>query len=550
MAHRLHRLYPERISADEIEEKRSSVAQKVLVTEKVAQECIDILQQSGLEVDICLETPPEKLRELIASYDALIVRSATKVTREVIEAGTNLKVIGRAGVGVDNIDIAAATECGVIVCNAPVSNIVSAAEHTVAMMLATARNIPQAHAFMKEGKWERHRFAGIELFEKTLAIVGLGRIGALVAERARGFGMKLIGYDPYCSVERAASLGVRLVDSLDEVLTDADFITVHLPKTNETLGMFGPNEMAQMKDGVVVINCARGGIFQEKALADFVAAGKIRAVAIDMFEEEPCFSSPLHDCERAVLTPHIAAVTEEAQARAGRQIAEYVITGLAGSIVPTAINMAPVSSEVMDALGPYVPACQIMGKMIAQMTGEIPSNLKITAAGNLANCDASILVAGALDGLLSYRAKTTQVSPINAEAVAKRHGIHIALDSQVDAYEYASTVTLDADGISVACTLAGAAQTPRIVSLRDYHLDIEPSPHVLIFEYVDAPGKIGAIGSLLGQAGINITTMQIGLKNDDVHAIAYVNTSEPASEDLIDKLSSSLELINLWQISL
>lgn len=525
------------------------MAKKVLVTEKVAEECITILKEKGLEVDISLKTPPEELLRIIPGYDALVVRSATKVTREVIEAGSKLKVIGRAGVGVDNIDIAAATERGIVVCNAPTSNIVSAAEHAFALMLAAARNIPEANAFMKSGQWARHRFKGVELYEKTFAIFGLGRIGGLMAERARGFGMKLVGYDPYCSPERADSLGVALYDRIEDVLPLADFITVHLPKTNETIGMFGPDEMALMKDGVILVNAARGGIFQEKALADFMAAGKIRAVGVDMFEEEPCTASPLHEFDRAVLTPHIAAVTEEAQRRAGEQIAQYVAAGLSGSIVPTAINMAPVPPEVMDAVGPYVPACQMMGKMIAQMSGEIPSKLKIVSAGTLAGCDASILTAGALDGLLTYRA-SVKVSPVNADAMAKRHGIKVELASEPDAHEYASTVTLDADGVAVSCTLAGPSQTPRITALRGYRIDIVPAAHALVFEYVDRPGRIGTIGTILGEAGVNITTMQIGLKPGDEHAIVYMNVSEEVSDEVMDRLRSAMDLKNLWKISL
>lgn len=525
------------------------MAKKVLVTEKVAEECITILKEKGLEVDISLKTPPEELLRIIPGYDALVVRSATKVTREVIEAGSKLKVIGRAGVGVDNIDIAAATERGIVVCNAPTSNIVSAAEHAFALMLAAARNIPEANAFMKSGQWARHRFKGVELYEKTLAIFGLGRIGGLMAERARGFGMKLVGYDPYCSPERADSLGVALYDRIEDVLPLADFITVHLPKTNETIGMFGPDEMALMKDGVILVNAARGGIFQEKTLADFMAAGKIRAVGVDMFEEEPCTASPLHEFDRAVLTPHIAAVTEEAQRRAGEQIAQYVAAGLSGSIVPTAINMAPVPPEVMDAVGPYVPACQMMGKMIAQMSGEIPSKLKIVSAGALAGCDASILTAGALDGLLTYRA-SVKVSPVNADAMAKRHGIKVELASEPDAHEYASTVTLDADGVAVSCTLAGPSQTPRITALRGYRIDIVPAAHALVFEYVDRPGRIGTIGTILGEAGVNITTMQIGLKPGDEHAIVYMNVSEEVSDEVMDRLRSAMDLKNLWKISL
>lgn len=525
------------------------MAKKILVTEKVAEECVRILRDKGFEVDVSLKTPPERLLEIIPDYDALIVRSATKVTREVVEAGAKLKVIGRAGVGVDNIDIPAATDRGVIVCNAPTSNIVSAAEHAFALMLTVARNIPQANAFMKSGQWARHRFKGVELYEKTLAIFGLGRIGGLMAERARAFGMKVVGYDPYCALERADALGVTLYDRLEDILPIADFITVHMPKTNETIGMFGPDEMALMKDGVILVNAARGGIFQEKALADFLAAGKIRAVGMDMFENEPCTDSPLHEFDQAVLTPHIAAVTEEAQRRAGVQIANYVAAGLAGSIVPTAINMAPVPPEVMDAVGPYVPACQLMGKMIAQMTGEVPSRLRVVASGALAGCDASILTAGALDGLLSYRA-TTKVSPVNAEAVAKRHGIKVELASEVDAHEYASAVSLETDGMSVSCTLAGAAQTPRITSLKGYRIDIAPAAYSLVFEYVDRPGRIGTIGTILGEAGVNITTMQIGLKPEDEHAIVYMNVSEEVTDEVLEQLRGSMDLKNLWRISL
>ena len=451
---------------------------------------------------------PEELIETVPGYDALIVRSATKVTAEVVEAADRLRIIGRAGVGVDNVDVEAATEHGIIVCNAPTSNIVSAAEHAIGLMLACARKVPQANASMHEGVWERGKYTGVELYEKTLAIFGLGRIGGLVAERARAFGMKLIGYDPYCSPERAEQLGVTLYDDVDALVPLADFITVHLPKTKETIGMFGPDQYARMKDGVILVNAARGGIFDEKSLADFLAAGKIGAVGIDVHESEPCTDSPLREFDNAILTPHIAASTQEAQLRAGVQTAEYVAAGLEGSIVPTALNMAPVPPEVMDAVGPYVPACQMMGSMLAQIDGEIPQFLKLTTAGALAHADASILVAGTLKGILSYQSTAT-VTPVNADAVAKRHGIKVETLSSPDAGGYASTVSVVADGTEVACTLAGEAQAARLVSLFGYQLDIAPAGQSLVFEYVDAPGRVGAIGTILGEAGINITTMQI-----------------------------------------
>ena len=526
------------------------MTKKVLVAERLADAGLAVLRDKGYEADVKLKMPPEELIATIPAYDALIVRSATKVTREVIEAGKNLRIIGRAGVGVDNVDVEAATERGVIVCNAPTSNIVSAAEHTMALMLACARNVAQANASMHEGLWERTKFTGVELYEKTLAIFGLGRIGGLVAERARAFGMRLVGYDPYCSPERAEQLGVTLYDDVDAIVPLADFITVHLPKTKQTIGMFGPDQYARMKDGVILVNAARGGIYNVDSLADFLAAGKIGAVGLDVWENEPCTESPLHEFPSAILTPHLGASTKEAQLRAGVQTAEYVAAGLAGSIVPTAVNMAPVPPEVMDAVGPYVPACQMMGSMLAQIHGEVPQYLKLTAAGSLADADPSILVAGTVKGLLSYQGRAT-VTPVNADAVAQRHGIKVETQARPDADGYASTVAVMADGTEVACTRGDAAQTARLVSLLGYKIDIAPGRQSLIFEYVDAPGRMGTIGTILGEAGINITTMQIGAKPADRCALVYMNVEGEVDDAVLSRLRAEIpELKNLWYVKL
>jgi D-3-phosphoglycerate dehydrogenase len=489
----------------------------------------------------------EQLVTKIPSYDALIVRSATQVDAAVIDAAEQLRIIGRAGVSVDNIDVDAATERGIIVCNAPTSNIVSAAEHTMALLLACARKLCQANHSMKEHQWDRNDFIGTELYQHTLAIFGLGRIGGLVAERAQAFGMHLIGYDPYCSVERAEALGVKLYNTVDEVLERADCITVHLPRTKETVGMFGPDEFSKMKDGVILINTARGGIYDVNALADFIAAGKVAACGIDMWEDEPCTNSPLHEFDQAILTPHIGASTHEAQTRAGVQIAEYISNGLDGSIVPTALNMAPLPPEVLDVVGPYVPACQLMGSILAQIQGDIPRKLRITATGSLVGRDLSILTAGALDGILSYKRKVT---PVNAEAVARRHGIDVRTDFEPNADEYASTVILDADALSIACTLTGSHQTPRIVSLLGFKIDIIPEKYALIFQYDDAPGRIGTIGTVLGKAGINITTMQIGTEEGTNDALVYMNVENDVPKDILATLHESLNLKNLWYIQL
>lgn len=526
------------------------MCKKVLVTDKLACEGVEILKARGCAVDVKLGLAPEELEQIVPAYDALIVRSGTQVTRKVIEAAQNLRVIGRAGVGVDNVDVEAATEHGVIVCNAPTSNIVSAAEHTMALMLACARRIPQANSSMHAGRWERSELTGVELYEKTLAIFGLGRVGGLVAERARAFGMKLVGYDPYCSPERAEQLGVELCDTVDEILPVADFITVHLPKTEETAGMFGPARYAAMKDGVILLNVARGGIYNVESLADFLAAGKIGAVGFDVFETEPCLASPLHEFDNAILTPHLGASTYEAQRRAGTQIAEYVAAGLEGSVVPTAVNMAPVPPEVLDVMGPYVPACQMMGRMIAQLTGDMPKSLKVTAAGSIADADASILVAGALSGVLSYRRAGT-VTPVNAESVAVRHGIKVSAASVSDAREYSSVAMVEADGVGVGATLSGTAQTPRIVSLLGYKIDIAPARESLVFEYVDAPGRVGIIGTILGQAGVNITTMQIGANPEEKCALVYMNVEGDLSDALLKDLREKVpDLKNLWRIKL
>ncbi|MGI6105485.1 MAG: phosphoglycerate dehydrogenase [Raoultibacter sp.] len=525
------------------------MADKVLVSEKLAEEGIKILQDKGFEVDVILDMSPEELVATIPGYAALIVRSATTVTREVIEAGTDLRVIGRAGVGIDNVDVEASTENGIIVCNAPFSNVTSAAEQTMCLMLACARNTPQAYNSMHAGKWERGDFTGVELYKKTLAIFGLGRIGGLVADRARAFGMNLIGYDPYCTPERAKEMGITLYDSVDEIVPLADFITVHLPKTKETIGMFGPAQFAAMKDGVILVNTARGGIYDVDGLAEYIASGKIRAAGIDVYEKEPCSESPLHGLKNVILTPHLGASTKEAQARAGAQIGEYVAAGLEGAIVPTAVNMAPVPPEVMEAVGPYVPACQMMGSLLNQLTGELPQYLKITAAGTLAGTDISILESGALGGILEGRVSTS-VTPVNSEALARRYDIKVKTASTPDAKEYASTVSLNADGEEVACTLTGSGKTPRIVSLLGYAMEVVPGPHSLIFEYVDSPGKIGTIGTILGNAGINITTMQVGMKEDEKNALVFMNIESALTDDIMDEIRDAVELKNLWLVKL
>ena len=383
--------------------KVALMTKKILVTEDLVQEGIDSLTEQGYEVDMVIDPTAEELASAIAPYDALIVPPNTVDPTSMLYAAENLRIIGRAGVTVDNIDIEAASELGVIVCNAPNSNVISAAEHTMALLLAAARHIPEASASMHEGQWRRADFMGSELFGKTLAIFGLGRVGGLVAERAAAFGMNLIRHDPYCSPERALHLGVTLYDDMAPVLAQADFITVHLPRTVSTLGMFGADEFAAMKDGVVLVNAARGGIFNMDALADFVAAGKIAAVAVDSFEAEPGTDTPLHEFENTILTPHLSPMTHEAQRRASMHIVEYVEAGLEGGMVATAVNLSPLPPEVFDAIGPYVHACKMMGSMASQILGHTPKSLKVELAGGLADADPAPLLPAVLHGGLSNR---------------------------------------------------------------------------------------------------------------------------------------------------
>jgi len=525
---------------------------KVLVAEQIAASGIELLKEK-FDVVIKTDLTPEELVAEIATYDALIVRSATQATREVIEAGTKLKIIGRAGVGVDNVDVDAATERGVIVCNAPTSNIVSAAEQTLALMLAVARKTPQANASMHAGKWERSKFTGAELYEKTLAVVGLGRIGSLVAERARGFGMKVIGYDPYTSAERAAKMGVALYDSVDELLPLADFITVHLPKTKDTIGMFGPEQFAKMKDGVRVVNTARGGIYQIPALADAVRSGKVAGAAIDVFEVEPSTDSPLIAFDNVILTPHLGASTAEAQDRAGEQIAEYVVLGLEGRMVPTAVNVAPVSAEVMEKVGPYIDLAQDLGTMLAQLARGGVEELDILTIGQLADDDTRIVRTAAVKGLLT-RASDEGVNFVNAEFLAEQRGITISETKRGETHDFVSMLVLRSvtphGPVEIGAALIGKKDEPRVVSLFGYELDLSLSKHMAFFVYPDRPGMIGKVGSIIGDEQINIGAMQVGRKEAGGQALMALNVDGALTPEVLAAIVSGAGMDDAWYVEL
>lgn len=527
---------------------------KVLVAEKIAVEGLNYLEDAGYDVDVRLDMTHEDLLDMIPGYEALIVRSATRVSADVIEAAGDLKVIGRAGVGVDNIDMGAATEHGIIVCNAPTSNIISAAEHTLALMLAIARRLSQADASMRRHRWERAPFTGSELYGKTLAIIGLGRIGGLVAQYAHAFGMNLIGYDPYCSSERAEHLNVKLYDSVDAICPIADFITVHLPKTEETIGMFGPRQYAAMKDGVYLVNTARGGIFNVESLADFLAAGKIAAAAIDVFEEEPCLDSPLHEFENVLLTPHLAASTIEAQNRASIQIAEYVVLGLEGRMVPTSVNVAPVPAEVLEAVGPYIAACQMAGSVIAQIAREGLSSFEVMVCGQIASYDVHVLATAALRAIFA-ESSDDPVNYVNADYIADQRGIDVKVGTDAQGGDYANVVRFVAhtasQEIPLSVTLGGPHAQPRIVSIFGYDLDIVPGENLLVLRYDDRPGKLGIIGTIMGKHNINIETMQLGNNGADGGvAVILMNVDQEVPQDVRAEIAEAADVIDAWYIKL
>ncbi len=527
---------------------------KVLISEKLAEEGIELLRKAGHEVDVKLDLSPEDLIATIGEYEALIVRSATQANREVIEAGTNLKIIGRAGVGVDNVDVAAATERGVIVCNAPTSNIVSACEQTFALMLACARKTPQANASMKAGKWDRGKFTGSELYQKTLAIIGLGRIGGLIAKRAHAFDMEVIGYDPYATPERAAEIGVKLYDNLDDILPQADFITVHLPKTKETIGMFSYDQFAKMKDGVYVVNTARGGIYDIEALADAVKSGKVAGAGIDVYEKEPCTESVLHELDQVVLTPHLGASTKEAQARAGIQTAEYVLLGLEGKMVPTAVNVPMVPDDVMTAVKPFIEASQTTGVILAQLADAPIESLTVKVFGDLANNDVTLLGTSALRGIFSI-SSDDPVNFVNANYIAEQRGVTVKIEKTPVRTEYSNKVTFEAlvgsQVVEVSMTTSGPSEDLRIVSVLGYKLDLIPGKYIFIQKYEDKPGQLGLIGTILGKAGINISTMEVGVRDEKTRmALILMNVDEPVPAEVRSEIKEAVGVTDGWFIQI
>jgi D-3-phosphoglycerate dehydrogenase len=523
---------------------------RVLVTEKIAQRGLDRLTAVGHEVDVREGLDPEALLEAVVGAHALIIRSATKVTAEVLEAGRDLQVVGRAGVGLDNVDVPAATAHGVMVVNAPTSNILSVAEQAMGLLLAQARNIPQAHAALVAGRWERSKWEGVELHGKVLGVVGLGRAGSLVAQRALAFGMRLLAFDPYISAERARAMGVEL-RSIEELFAESDFISIHTPKTPETAGLVGRDLLAKAKPGIRIVNTARGGIIDEEALAEAIRDGVVAGAALDVFATEPPGDSPLFALESVVVTPHRGASTEEAQDKAGLTIAEQVELALAGEFVPYAVNVA--ATEVSDAVRPFMALAEQLGQIFASLHEGLPERLEIEYQGELAAAATGILTLSVLKGLF---ATTTEepVSYVNAPQLAADRGLEVRETSTATSPNYKSLVTLRSATHAVAATLTGAGvrAAPRLVMVDDHTIEVPPSPHMLVVRNDDRPGMIGVVGMVLGDAGVSISSMAVGPSRQPGAgtALMVLALSEPAPDDVLARLRADEGIVDLHRVSL
>ncbi len=483
---------------------------KVLAADGISPKGISLLEKD-YEVDVKDKISAEELLATIGEYDALLVRSASKVTAEVIGRAKKLKIIGRAGVGVDNIDIPAATAKGIIVINSPGGNTIAATEHTMAMMLALARNIPIANETMQKGEWNRKKYVGVELRGKTLGVIGMGRIGSGVAKRAMAFEMDVIAYDPYINEERAKALGVT-VGTLDDVIEKSDFITVHMPLTKETKGMIGADEMKRMKKGVRLVNCARGGIIEEEALAEAVKSGQVAGAAIDVFTSEPVgLDHPLVGVPGIILTPHLGASTVEAQIGVSVDVAEGVKAALSGEPVMTAVNMAPVSREVMRVVSPYLKLAERLGGMVVGLAEGPISSVEVTYKGEITDVSTGLLTTAVTKGLLNP-VMESEVNYVNAPSLAKERGIEVSERKVKESKHFESLiqVRVEAGGkeLSVAGTLFGTEA--RIVRINKFRVDVDPHARILVCPHINRPGIIGRIGTLLGGKGINISGMEVG----------------------------------------
>lgn len=503
----------------------------ILIADPIAQEGIEPLSKFG-HTDVRVGMKPDELLRVIGDYEALVVRSETKVTAEVIQAGKKLLVIGRAGTGVDNIDVPAATQKGIVVLNVPTGNTISAAEHTVAMMLALARHIPQAHALLKNNIWKRAEFTGTEVRYKILGVIGLGNVGSEVARRAKGLEMKVIAYDPLVSPEKASKLGVELVP-LEKLYRESDFITLHMPMTAQTRGFIGARELATMKTGVRIINCARGGLVDEQALFDAVNEGKVAGAACDVFSVEPAQDNILLKSDKIIVTPHLAASTEEAQKNIAIDIADQIMAVLRGEAAKYAVNAPLLSPEMMAVLGPHIKVCYLLGRMAAQLNEGPVSALEIMYNGDISQYNTAALKAALLGALLENTIEE-RINIVNADVVAAGRGIKITEQRSAGCENYAALITLQVRSHSGDLTVAGTVLRgePHIVRFNTFWIDLVPHGGYYLFsDHRDRPGLIGAVGNITGRADIDISFMQVSRLKPRGQALMVLALDEPLKEE-------------------
>ncbi|MCS7179728.1 MAG: phosphoglycerate dehydrogenase [bacterium] len=506
---------------------------KILITEPFEKEGKDILIKEGFEVQEVGKISTEELVNIIPSYDVLIVRSATKVTKDVIEKGGKLKIIGRAGVGLDNIDIQSATENGVIVMNAPEGNTISAAEHTIGLIFALARNIPNANQTLKNGKWEKKKFLGTELYGKTIGIVGVGRIGRRVATLAKNIGMKVIAYDPYVNEEEIREMGITLVN-FEGLLKQSDIITFHLPLTEETYHLISDKEFEIMKDGVMIINCARGGIIDEEALVRYLKKGKVKGAALDVFEKEPIEQSPLFEFENVIVTPHLGASTKEAQVNVAIQLSTQIVEALKKKIVKNAVNFPTLDEKTYEKLRGYLSLGEKMGLFLRQMLDGDLKSIEITYSGEITNYDLTLLRANILIGLLKSEKK---INPINVLLIIKEKGIKLTEKRERKPEEFTNLITVEVKNdrtVSLSGTLV--RDEGRIVKIDGFSVEAVPEGILLVCYNEDKPGIMGHIGTILGQKGINIASMTLGRKKKGGPAITVLNLDQEVDKEVLLKI--------------
>jgi D-3-phosphoglycerate dehydrogenase / 2-oxoglutarate reductase len=512
----------------------------VLITEELSPAGIAQLE-SDFEVRYADGADRAQLLPALADADAVIIRSATTIDAEALEHAPRLRVVARAGVGLDNVDVDAATRAGVMVVNAPMSNIVSAAEHAVALLLSSARNVPQAMAALKGGQWKRATFTGVELQDKVVGLLGLGKIGMLVAQRLAAFGMTVIAYDPYVAAARAAQLGVRLV-SLEELLAESDFISVHLPKNAETVGLIGDRQLRMVKPTVRIINAARGGIVDEKALASALTDGRVGGAALDVYASEPCTDSPLFTLPGVVVTPHLGASTHEAQEKAGTQVARSVRLALAGEFVPDAVNVQ--GGSVDETLRPGLPLAEKLGRIFTAVAGGIAARIEVEVRGEIAGLDVSVLQLAALKGVFSDIVEDA-VTYVNAPLLAADRGVQVSLATDKESPDWRNVVTLrgtlpDGQVVSVGGTLTGQRQAEKLIEVNGFEMEISPAEHMVFFTYSDRPGVVGIVGQILGAEGVNIAGMQVCRDARGGHALIVLTVDSALPPGVLDEITSSI----------